>query len=71
MKRAVVVVLLAALGALYLYSAFSRDRPRRNGSLSFKIGSLRKVLQAGIGIALLLGVLLLIYGAFLSTTAED
>jgi hypothetical protein len=70
MKRAILVVFLAALGALYLYSAFAPNRLRRR-PLPFKIGSLRRVIHAFIGIVLLLGVLLLIYGAFLSMTAED
>ena len=70
MRRAVVVVLLAALGALYLYSAFAPNRRRRYGPLPSKIGSVRRVIHAILGIVLLLGVLLLMYGAFLSI-AED
>jgi hypothetical protein len=68
MRRAIIVVFLAALGALYLYSAFAPNRTRR--PLPFKIGSLRRALHAFLGAVLLLGVLLLIY-AFLSTIAED
>ena len=71
MKRAIVVVFMAALGALYLYSAFARDRSRRSRPLPFKIGSLRRVIHAFLGIVLLLGVLFLIYAAFLSLSAED
>ena len=71
MKRVIVVVMLAVLGALYLYSAFAPNRTRRYRALPFAIGSVRRVVQAFLGIALLLGVLLLLYGAFLSTTAED
>ena len=70
MKRAILVVFLAALSALYLYSAFARQ-PSRRRALPFAIGKLRRVLHAGLGIALLLCVLLLVYGAFLSITAED
>ena len=69
MKRAILIVFLAALGALFLRSAFVPDR--RNRPLPFKIGSLRRVLHAFLGIVLLLGVLLLMYGAFLSISAED
>jgi hypothetical protein len=69
MKRAILIVFLAALGALFLRSAFVPDR--RNRPLPYKIGSLRRVLHAFLGIVLLLGVLLLMYGAFLSISAED
>jgi hypothetical protein len=69
MRRAILIVFLAALGALFLRSAFAPDR--RNTSLPFKIGSLRRVLHGFLGIVLLLGVLLLMYGAFLSMSAED
>jgi Ni,Fe-hydrogenase I cytochrome b subunit len=71
MKRAVLVVFLAVLAGLYLYSAFARDRSRRYRKVPFKIGSVRRVLHAFLGIVLLLGVLLLLYGALLSTVAED
>lgn len=71
MKRALIVVLIGVLGALYLYSSFAPDRQRRDRPLPYKIGSLRKVIHAFLGIALLLGMILLIYGAFLSVTAED
>jgi len=70
MKRVIVVLILAALGVLYLYSAFAR-KPGRHRAVPFKIGSLRRMIHALIGIVLLLGVLLLMYGAFLSLTAED
>ena len=69
MRRAILIVFLAALGALFLYSAFFPDR--RNRPLPFKFGALRRVLHAFLGIVLLLGVLLLMYGAFLSISAED
>jgi H+/Cl- antiporter ClcA len=71
MKRAIVILFLAALGVLYLYSAFGPNRPRRQRPVPFKIASVRRVIHAFLGIVLLLGVLLLIYGAFLSLTAED
>ena len=71
MKRAVIIVLIGVLGALYLYSSFAPDRQRRNRPLPFAIGSLRKVIHAFLGIVLLLGMVLLMYGAFLSMTAED
>lgn len=71
MKRAVIVVLIGVLGALYLYSSFAPDRQRRHRPVPFKIGSLRRVIHAVLGIVLLLGMVLLMYGAFLSITAED
>jgi len=71
MRRVIIVVFLAALGALYLYSAFHPDRPRRNRPLPYKIGSLRSALHGFLGVVILLLVLLLMYGAFLSLTAED
>ena len=70
MKRVIIVGFLAALGVLYLYSAFARQ-PHRRRPIPFKIGTARRVLHACLGVALLLGVLLLIYGALLSITAED
>jgi hypothetical protein len=70
MRRVIIVVFLAVLGALYLRSAFAPNRPRRDRPVPFKIGSLRRVIHAVLGTVLLLGVLLIIY-AFLSTIAED
>jgi hypothetical protein len=66
MTRAVVVAMLAVLGALYLYSAFAPDRPRRYFSQPFNIGWLRRSVHAFLGVVLLLGVLLLLYAAFTS-----
>ena len=71
MKRAIVVVILAVLGGLYLYSAFGPGRPGRARSQSNKIGSVRRVLHAVLGIVLLIGVLFLIYAAFLSSIPDD
>ena len=71
MRRIIVVVFMAALGVLYLYSAFRPARSRRNRPLPYKIGSLRRVLHAFLGVVLLLVVMLLMYGAFLTLTAED
>ena len=69
MRRIAIVAMLAILAALYLYSAFARDRSRRQ--LPLKIGSLRRVLHGVLGIVLLLGVLFLIYAALMSSLPED
>ena len=69
MRRIAIVVALAILGALYLYSAFAPDRSR--GSPPFKIGSVRRLLHGFLGVVLLLGVLFLIYAALMSGLAED
>ena len=71
MKRVVVVVMLAVLGGLYLYSAFARGQSRRYRPLPFAVSSVRRVIQAFLGIALLLVVLLVVYGALLSISAEN
>jgi hypothetical protein len=69
MRRVIVVIVLAVLGGLYLYSAFAPSR--RNRPVPFAISSLRKGLHAVLGVVLLLIVLFVIYGAFISTLPED
>lgn len=71
MRRVAIVAILAVLGVLYLYSAFARDRSRRNSSLPSKIGWLRRLLHGFLGVVLLLLVLLLIYAALVSILGED
>jgi hypothetical protein len=71
MRRVAIVAMLAALGALYLYSAFARDRSRRQVSAAAKIGLLRRLLHGFLGVVLLLFVLFLIYAASMSILADD
>jgi hypothetical protein len=63
MSRVAVIVLLTALSAINLYSAYSPDWSRRHFRLPTKSDTLRTVIHAVIGSFFLLGVLLLIYAA--------
>lgn len=61
MKRVIIVGLIALLGALYLYSAFSR---RRSGKpVLYGIGTLRRLVDAVLGVILIVIVLSLVYAA--------
>ena len=71
MKRVLIVLALAVLSGLYLYSAFAPAAARRRLPLFSTIGVLRRVLHGVLGIVLFLIVLLVMYGAFVSTFGED
>jgi Ni,Fe-hydrogenase I cytochrome b subunit len=66
MRRVAIVAALGVLSALYLYSAFAPGR-RRNASLPFKIGWVRRLLHGFLGVVLLLCFLFLVYAGLMST----